>query len=112
ERLGDPARPAVVGEGVGPRGAEDRPASGQDPAHLGNAERPAVALERAAPSVAVADELVPEDFHALAHDRPDHRVQPRTVTTAGEYDDPHAPTLCSRVSELRASAPRRGSRRR
>ena len=59
EVLDDPRRPAVLGEGVGPRGAEDRAAAGQDAAHLGHAERAAVALQRAAPAVAVADELVP-----------------------------------------------------
>ena len=43
EVRGDPLRPAVLLERVGPRGAEDRAAAGQDAAHLGHAERPAVA---------------------------------------------------------------------
>ena len=80
---------AVLGERVGPRGAEDRAAAGQDAAHLGHPERPAVALERAAPAVAVADELVPAVFDALADDRPDHRVQPGAIAAAGEHADPH-----------------------
>ena len=67
---GDPRRAVVVGEGVGPRGAEDRAAAGQDAAHLGHPERRAVGLQRAAPAVAVADELVPVVADAFADDRP------------------------------------------
>ena len=91
----DPLRAAVVGERVGARGAEDGAAAGQDAAHLGHAERPAVALERAAPAVAVADELVAVVADALAHDRPDDRVQAGAVAAAGEHSDPHRPQLRS-----------------
>ena len=92
---GDPLRAAVVGEGVGPRGAEDGAAAGQDAAHLGHAERPAVVLQRPAPAVAVADELVAVDADALAHDRPDHRVQAGAIAAAGEHSDPHRLSLGS-----------------
>ena len=56
----DPLGAAVLLEGVGARGAEDRAATRQDAAHLGHPQRPARALERAVPTVAVADELVAE----------------------------------------------------
>ena len=93
EVRGDPLGAAVDRERVGPRGAEDGAAAGQDAAHLGHAERPAVVLERAAPAVAVADELVPVLAGALAHDRTDHRVQARAIAAAGEHTDPHRLSL-------------------
>src|SRR5207344_171778 len=89
-------------ERVGARGAEDRAAARQDAAHLGHAERAAVALQRAVPAVAVADELVPAAFDALAHDRADHRVQTWTVPAAGEHADPHARRLAVTNARPRA----------
>ena len=87
---GDPLGPPLLLQRVGPRGAEDRAAARQDAPHLGDAERPPVALQRSPPAVAVADELVAVLGDALADDRPDHRVQPRAVAAAGEHAESHA----------------------
>ena len=91
----DPLRAAVDLVRVGPRGAEDRAAAGQDAAHLLDAQRAGVAVERTAPAVPEADELVPVRRDALAHDRPDDRVQPGAVAAAGEHADPHRCSLLS-----------------
>ena len=48
----------------------------------------------AAPTVAVADDRVAVLAHALAHDGPDDRVQPRAVAAAGQHSDPHRCLLC------------------
>ena len=69
------------------------PPLGQDATHLRDAERPAVPLERAAPAVAIADELVAVLPHPLADDRANHRVQPRAVAASGENAYPHAINL-------------------
>src|SRR5215207_1530251 len=91
--LGDPLRTAILFERIGPRGAEDRPAARQDAADLGDAELPAVPLERSPPAVPVADELVAILLHSLPHDRSDHGVQPRAVAASGENAYPHAVNL-------------------
>ena len=46
-------------------------------------------LERPAPAVAEADDRVPVAVDPLAHDRPDHGVEPRAVASAGENPDAH-----------------------
>jgi hypothetical protein len=86
--LADPLDPALLLQRVRARGAEDRPAAGQDAPHLGMPSG-GCPLERPAPAVAVADELVPVDRDALAHDGADHRVQPGAVTAPRENADPH-----------------------
>ena len=50
-------------------------------------------MQRPVPAVAVADELVAEVFDPLADDRPDHRVEPGAVASAGEHADPHRRSL-------------------
>ena len=91
--LGDPVDPAVDLERVGARRAEDRAAAGQDAAHVRDAERHGDVLQRAAPAVAEADELVAVDADALAHDGTDHRVQPRAVPAPGQHPDAQAVRL-------------------
>ncbi len=111
EVRGDPLRAAVAGERVGPRGAEDGAAAGQDAAHLGDAERHAVGLQRPPPAVAVADELVPVVAGALADDRADHRVQARAIAAAGEHSDPHRRSLVSCRGTVRRRRQEVGSER-
>ncbi len=65
------------------------PPRGRMPRTSGTPSGRAVALQRTAPAVAVADELVPVAFDPLADDRPDHRVQSRAVAAAGEHADAH-----------------------
>ena len=85
----EPRRPVVALERVGARGAEDRPAAGQDPARGLDRQLVVVVLERPAPAVAEADDGVPVVVDALADDGADDRVEPRAVAAAGEDSDPH-----------------------
>jgi len=101
EVLGHPGRTALLGQGIGPRGAEDGPAPGQDAADLRDAEGTAVALERAPPPIPVADELVSVDADAFADDGTDHRVQAGTVAAAGEHSDSHRVSLELSNAELK-----------
>ena len=73
-----------------------------------------IALQRPAPAVAKADDLIPVQVDALADHRPDDRVEAGTVATAGEHAESHrekdirpSPTAgrAAGVSELR-SAPK------
>ena len=95
----DPLDPALDLVRVGPRGAEDGAAARQDAADLLDVQRHGLALQRAAPAVPEADELVPVDRHALADDGADDRVEAGAVAAAGEHADPHAshPTATARV---------------
>ena len=65
------------------------PPRGRMPRTSGTPSGRLVVLQRPAPAVAVADELVALDADALADDGADHRVQPGTVATAGEHSDAH-----------------------
>jgi hypothetical protein len=89
EVRGDRGRSAVLLERIGSRGAQDRAAPRQDPPDLRHAERRAITLERSAPAVPVAHELMPVLADPLAHDRPDHGVQPWAIASSGENTDPH-----------------------
>src|SRR5207253_10902083 len=93
EVAGEPLGSALLGEGVGSRRAEDRAPARKDPPHLGYSQRSAVALERAAPAVPVAEELVAVDPDPLPHDRADHRVEAGAVAAAGEDSDSHRLSL-------------------
>ena len=80
---------ALDRERVGARRAEDRAAARQDAAHLGDAQRHRVVLERAPPAVAEADELVAVLLDALADRAADDRVQAGAVAAAGQHADAH-----------------------
>ena len=88
--VGDRRRAVVALERVRPRGAEDRPAARQDPARRLDRQLLVVALERPAPAVAKADDLVAVDVDPLADDRADDRVQPGAVAAACEDPESHA----------------------
>ncbi len=85
----DPRHAALDLHRVGAGGAEDRAAAGQDAAHGLDLERPGQALERTAPAVAEADELVAVLLDAFADHRPDDGVQAGAVAPAGEHSDAH-----------------------
>jgi hypothetical protein len=86
----NPLHPAVLLlERVGPGGAEDRSSAGKDPADLRDPKRPGLRLERPAPAIAVADELVAVFGDPLADDRADHGIQAGAVAPAGEHPDSH-----------------------
>src|SRR5690606_7583565 len=96
--------PTVDLEWIGARRAQDRAAAGQDAAYLLDAQRHRVVLQRAAPPVTEANELVAVHGDALANDRPDDRVQTGAVATAGQHTDTHyLPTSCVRI--MHASGP-------
>ena len=63
-----------------------------------------VALERAAPAVAKADELMPVLADALAHDRADHGVQPGAIAAARENSESHAPNIAAPRFRLESGA--------
>src|SRR5262249_58223615 len=79
--------------GVVRGGAETRPAARQDAAHSLHVEREAVSLERPAPAVTEADELVPVARDALAYDGADDGVQAGTIASTREHSDAHAVLL-------------------
>ena len=88
-----PVLPSTVldsAAGIGPRGAKNRAAPGQDAAYRGDVQHHGVALERAAPAVPEADELQVVLGDAGPHDRTDHRVQSRTIAAAGQDSHSHA----------------------
>src|SRR5690606_19598662 len=92
--LGDQVRldllhAAVDLERVGTGGAEDGAATREDAAYRLHVQRSGEVLQRAAPPVAEAYELVAELADALADHRSDHRVQARAVTATGEHADSH-----------------------
>ncbi len=88
------ARRSVVGlERVRTRGPEDRAAAGRSPRVDASVSAHRLALDEPAPAVPVADDLVPVVPFTLAHDRADHRVEPRAVTATGEHADPHRDLL-------------------
>jgi len=95
-------RAVVALEHVRARGAQDRAAAVQDADCRLDAEFRRVVLERAAPAVAEADELVAVALRALAHRSADDRVQARAVASAGEHaylHDRHVTRRRERVAE-------------
>src|SRR5205814_6610493 len=76
-------------EGVRARGPQDRAATRQNAPCGLDRELHVRALEGSAPAVPKAQDRVAVVVDALADDRPDHRVQAGTVTTAGENADAH-----------------------
>ena len=84
--LGDAGRRV---ERAAPLGAEHRAAARQRAAHRLDRQRHRAPLAHAVPRVEEADELVAVDPLALAHDGPDHGVQPGAVAAAGEDADSH-----------------------
>ena len=89
ERRPDHLRPVLALERVGARGAQDRPAARQDAARRLDGQVLVDGLERAAPAVAEADDLVPVVVDSASHDGADHRVQSGAVAAAGEHPDAH-----------------------
>ena len=85
----DPLDAVLDLERVGPAGAEDRAAAGQDAADLVDAEGHGLALERTPPAVPEADELVAVDADTLADDGADHGVESGAVSAAGQDTDAH-----------------------
>ena len=83
-------------DGVGARGAEDRPSPREDPADRRHIERHGDALERTLPSVAEADEFIAVLLGALADDRADDGIEAGAVAAAGEDSDSHG---CSWIRE-------------
>ena len=110
EVLLDPLHAVVELERVGARGAEDGAAAGQDAAALLDAELHGHALERAAPAVAVADELEAVALDPLAHHRPDDGVQSGAVPASGEHSDAHA-AQSGRIRRRRTSSAAAGRSR-
>lgn len=86
-------------ERIRPRGAEDGAATGQDAAYGGDVEPDGVVLERPAPAVAEADEVVVVLLHALADDAPDDGVESGAVAASGQYSDPHGKVPSPRLPE-------------
>ena len=82
--------PAVALERVGPGGAEDGAAAGEDPARGLDRQLEVLVLERPTPAVVKPDERVAVLVDALANDRPDGGVEPRAVASAGQDPDAHA----------------------
>ncbi len=80
-------------EGVGARRAQDGAATGQDAAHLGDAQLARHVLQWPAPSVAEADEVEAVVGDSLADDGPDDRIEPRAVTATGQHSDAHVRLL-------------------
>jgi hypothetical protein len=74
--------------GVRARRLQDRPAARQEPRDVDRPEVPELALDQATPAVQDADDLVTSVEGAPGH-RPDDRVQPGAVASAGEDPDPH-----------------------
>ena len=64
------SRAPSTGVRVRPAGAEHRAAAGQQAPDRLDVERHDVGVDRAAPAVAEADEVVTVDLDALAHDAP------------------------------------------
>ena len=74
---------------IGPGGAEDRAAAGQDAADPVQVERHRVRLEHPAPAVLEPDDLVTVLGDPLADHRADDGVQAGAVPAAGEDSDAH-----------------------
>src|SRR5690606_5855825 len=102
----DPLHPVLDLERVGAGRAEDGPASREDAPDRGHVQGPGQVLQRSAPAVAVADELVAVGADALAHDGPDDRVEARAVATAGEHTDSHDRIPPGRLGDPRSHATR------
>ena len=82
-RLEEPLDARLLAERVEPRGAEDRPASGQDPGDRSPRERQQIGLDEAPPPVADADRVVIVR-HEAASSSPDRCVQTGAVPAARE----------------------------
>src|SRR5215204_4433881 len=80
-------------ERIGPRRPQDRATTRQDAAGRLDRELLVLALERTLPPVAEPDDHVTVHVNALAHDRPDRRVQSLAVAASGEHADAHARTI-------------------
>jgi hypothetical protein len=89
EVLLDTADAAALLQRVGPRGAEDGAAAGQDAAHGGDVETDGVVLQGSSPAVPEAGEVVAVLLHALADDGPDDGVEAGAVAASGQYSDAH-----------------------
>src|SRR5690606_6027539 len=85
----DPLDAPLDLEGVGPGRAEDRATAREDAPNLLDAQRLRLALERAPPAVPEPHELVAIGGHALADDRPAHRVETGAVAATGQHSDSH-----------------------
>src|SRR5579875_788509 len=79
----------VRAQRVGPRGPEDRPAPGQDPAYGLDVERDSVPLQGPAPAVAEPDELESVLLDALADDGTDNGIEAGAVPASGQHSHSH-----------------------
>ena len=75
------------------RRTQNGSALGQDAATVLDVERAGEVLGQALPAVTESDEAVTVLDLALAHDRPDHGIEPRAVATAGQHSDSHQTLL-------------------
>ena len=74
---------------VGSRGAQDGAAARQDAGDGLVIQRHRLVLQDAPPAFHKADKLVVVVQNTLAHDRPDHRIEPRTIAAASQNADSH-----------------------
>ena len=89
ERRADQLGPVIALERIRPGGAQDGAAARQDAARRLDGEVLVNALDRPAPAVAEADDLVSVVVDPPAHDGPDDRVQARAIASPREHADPH-----------------------
>jgi len=69
------------------------------------------AVERPAPAVLEADQLVAVALDPAPHDRPDGGVEARAVAASGEYADPHGRDDTRGLRRRSASGPKRVARK-
>ncbi len=86
---GPAARARAVGQRVGPRRAEDRPAPRQDSAYRLHVEGDGVPFQRPAPAVPEPHEFVAELRGAPADQRTNNRIQSWAVAAARQHSDSH-----------------------
>ena len=88
EILQRPLRPPGVLERIGARGSDDRPADVEDPGDHLAVQVHRRGVEEPLPSVSQPDHAGTERVGFPDH-RPDHRVQARTIASAGQDPDLH-----------------------
>ena len=99
ERLPDPRLSVRLLVWIRPGGPEDRPTSREDPRHRAQIERLDLLEQESAPPVSDSRDRPPAPLPRGVNDRPDHRVEPRTVPSTRQDTHSH-----------RARGPRTNSR--
>ena len=74
---------------IGARGAQDGAAARQDATHRREVEFHGLVFQHPAPALHESHELVFVVKSALAHHRPNHRVQPGAIASAGQHSNLH-----------------------